>query len=261
MTILNVHITRNRALLGADSTVFFPSEKRHVQASKFLVLPRAATVVGNQGSTNFLNALFAGLHGTALADFDQIRARMSELLGQARTAVLPHIDEAAHLQTERVIAIGPSRTAGGLAAFSWVYNLVENKVETRRLVKDEANSWSEEEQGPCPYFIHTDHGMMSVALLQAAYWRQKGTQGIGGRMMVCEILCPDGGYPSIAIRTIGDLDNQAGPSKRAAPIKAAPVPAPVVQSVADHFTRPMASMPSGVARAVRLCGAALESTV
>lgn len=82
MSIMNVWIDRDRALVAVDTQALSQVDGKFRDASKLLALPHANAVLAARGEIVYFGWVFNGLQTSGAADYDAMVQAMPELLAQ-----------------------------------------------------------------------------------------------------------------------------------------------------------------------------------
>lgn len=211
MTILNVWVGRDRALVGVDTLGVVPDGPagRGVPArcelTKLFPLVAADCLVAGRGDAGFIWSVYLGCLGTVPATFDTLAAAMPNILQAA-----VHVYEAMQPAQTR-------RPAGGLqlALVGWsprqermcgvVFSRAAAGQPFERLVLggdggEESDDWIapwEDEQGEAPV-PDTPGAMLDLVLRQVGH--APAGAPVGGRLIVAELR-----RDSLTVQTVCEL--------------------------------------------------------
>lgn len=81
MSILNVYIEHDRALVAVDTQTLAPDGDRR-DMSKLLMLPHAGTAIASRGEIGFFGWVFNAAFASGAAGYDELCGKMPEILAQ-----------------------------------------------------------------------------------------------------------------------------------------------------------------------------------
>lgn len=190
MTILNVWVERERALMAVDTEIVMPWGQRH-QCAKMIPLIHLNAMIAARGHLVFFAYLFKALHCEALSDFDALLDRMPRMLPladeDARKAVRQlGVTDTGFLDNQTIVACGWSAKAGRMFAREWSQDDLARGFISEHVEPFFVSPWDPSiDHIPDP----TTHAAMAVlAQAQCKLMREKAPDAAaGGKLIVAEI--------------------------------------------------------------------------
>jgi hypothetical protein len=191
MSLLNVHVTPERALVAVDTDGLGPIG--HFEICKLYPLAHANAVLAGQGDRRFLLDAFAWLClAEGSVDYDVIVASMPGMLRRmaagARAQGAPDIRYA-------ITVVGYS-PAEGCVCGRWYEGVVTSDAHAVHSLGSRVAPWPFEEQPPIPDNIENH---VALAHRQTAWHKSKDYAG-GGRLILAELT-----REGMSVRPIADL--------------------------------------------------------
>ena len=186
MSLLNVWVGKNRALVSVDTDGIMPNGEHH-DFSKLITLPHAGAVFAGRGDRVFLESLFQYYYfGTGTFGFDEIVEHLPRAIGKVLEyqQSLPGFSDSGDYQ---IVIAGWSEKTKRMAGY-FAHGLfrvgeapVVEKLGQRVMPGD---PWSDRPQDvPLPN-EETNH--LILAAVQAKWLREQGTAG-GGRLILADL--------------------------------------------------------------------------
>lgn len=197
MSILNIHSTPQRVLVAVDTRGAAAEDVSEnvravlgvVSCTKVTYLSGCGAVLAGRGTSSMLQLVSSQAMLKHSVDFDSLVAGLpamlrfgySHLVDVARRSGL-----AVDLAAQEIAAVGYSARAGRMVATSFCQESAA--VGFERFDVDDGSAW------PSPWWDEVDppefgtpEAMLHLARLQVAAARERGHQGIGGRLIVADV--------------------------------------------------------------------------
>ena len=179
MSLLNVHVTDDRALIAVDTDGVSPTGE-HFEICKMYPLIHANVVLAGQGALLWHLEVFNHIcRAAGQVDYDVIVDDMPELLRRMTAGAREHgaLDLAFSLAI-----VGLSPREGRIAGRWYEGRLTGDKVEVHSL-GSRVGPWPFDDPAPIP---DSDENHRTLATRQTAFHRSLGFAG-GGRLLLAEL--------------------------------------------------------------------------
>jgi hypothetical protein len=195
MSILNVWISPERALIGVDTKAVYsrakPGNVLH-EYSKMIPLVHASAVLANRGHTAFLSAVFAQCHSHP-SEFDSLEGLMPSILDYALNILVTHnrdanINDDSVYGGQELALVGWSPMRRRMVGSSYV-----KEAGKPGFVRKEINPWiiaPWESSLGSPTIPKTPAAMLDLAKTQMRYVRSRkdlAALGFGGKYIVADL--------------------------------------------------------------------------
>lgn len=201
MTILNVHVSPERVLVGMDTRVVNTVTGVGFDSSKFGIIPESNVLFAWRGDRNVHANIFAQFFcARDYVDFDVVQRALPEILPQAIDAycashaqavaeqnVPPELVDSSNLRRVELVVAGWSKTCSAMKALLCEMTPESSVTHVQTIVKHLApkNCLADEERAP----VASIGAMERTARLQFARVSELGCgdQGFGGSFLIAEL--------------------------------------------------------------------------
>lgn len=202
MSLLNVWLDNERALVGVDTDALAPGGVR-VRVNKIMLLPTLNAVLAGRGAASLLGCVYVQLMALPqAADFDFIAAALPELVEKAFDQIrgpLRNEDPATYRAAHEIVLVGWSPKLGRMRAIEVVRPAGGSAFTVEETEKHYIAPWDEKiKSAPDPTDIHSmaELAVAQVALIRGAY----PNAAAGGQLIVAELR-----EVSMVLRTVCGL--------------------------------------------------------
>lgn len=206
MTVCNVWISAERAMVSVDSMCEHPDGSCGERSKLFLV-PHALAVLSGRGRIDYLAAVLQRIAVDG-GNFDEVADSMPSTMHSAQESmVAAGVKE---IGGQVFWWVGYSARSRRILAWRYERPCSTAPIEVRSLPRSGAagatlSPWEPSEQGEPPCEPDDDAGALRLARLQVSHWQPR-SRAFGGRLLVAEINAAEGKRPSISLRDVGDFE-------------------------------------------------------
>jgi hypothetical protein len=212
MSLLNVWLSQDKALIGVDTKGMSGDGKQSVEVSKIFPLVHANVILAGRGYMPFLGIVSSALHSIG-GNFDAIVERLPEVLPAAFRAFATEMTKGGYdpksdgidLHRQDVMLVGWSPKRGRMVGMVYRQRAADEGFVAKEFSPWTVNPWEPVQGGPYEPSSYEAHERLAR---EQARFTQKtvGKRFIGGRLLIAELT-----RDSLSVTSRCDLDQPVLP--------------------------------------------------